>query len=181
MKKILTLLFVSTFMFTSCSDEGPQGPPGPPGPAGPAGVDGYGTVVDVVGSFNSDNDYSLLLDFNAEDIEVFETDAVLVYMKTGEDGTADGAPVEVFRMLPQTYYVDGEALQYNFDFTFFDLMIFLDGTVDFNTLDADYTTDRLFRVIVLPAEFAESMDTSNINSVLKAMDVQEKDVKRAKF
>ena len=29
MKKIITLLFVATLVFTSC--EGPEGPPGPPG------------------------------------------------------------------------------------------------------------------------------------------------------
>lgn len=181
MKKIFTLLFLSTFLFTSCSDEGPQGPPGPAGPAGPPGEDGFGTVIDIEGSFTSGNEYSLLLDFNAEGIEVFESDAVLVYMKTGEDGTADGSPVEVFRMLPQTYYIGGEALQYNYDFTFFDLMIFLDGTVDLGTLDAEYTNDRIFRVIVLPADFAESMETSNINNILKAINVQEKDIKKASF
>jgi hypothetical protein len=185
MKKIFTLLFMSVFALTSCSSDGPQGPPGPPGPQGPPGPGGgdgqIGTVIDLVGSFDSANDYSLLLDFNEENIEVFESDAVLVYMKTGEDGTADGAPVEVFRMLPQTYYIDGEALQYNFDFTFFDLLIFLDGTVNLDALGSDYTDNRVFRIVIVPAEFAETMDTSNINSVLKSLDIQESDIKKASF
>ena len=182
MKKIFTLLFLSSFLFTSCSNEGPQGPQGPAGPAGPPGDANYGTVIDVQGSFTAANEYSLLLDFEEEGIEVFESDAVLVYLKTGEDGTAGGAPVEVFRLLPQTYYIDGEALQYNYDFTFFDLMIFLDGTVDFGTLNADYTNNRLFRVIILPADFAASgVNTSNMDAVLKALDVQEKEIKKANF
>ncbi|MCM4161196.1 collagen-like protein [Antarcticibacterium flavum] len=185
MKKIFTLLFMSVFALTSCSNDGPQGPPGPPGPQGPPGPGGgdaeIGTVIDLVGTFNAANDYSLLLDFNEENIEVFESDAVLVYMKTGEDGTADGAPVEVFRMLPQTYYINGEALQYNFDFTFFDVLIFLDGTVDLASLDTDYTNDRVFRVVIVPAEFAETMDTLNIDAVLKSLDIQEMDIKKANF
>lgn len=185
MKKIFTLLFVSVFALSSCtSDDGLEGPPGPQGPQGPPGVDGYGTVVDFVGvDLNESTGYEFYFEFNEPDIdiEVFESDAVLVYLKTGEDGEADGAPVEVFRMLPQTYYIDGEALQYNYDFTFFDVSIFLDGTIDLSTLDDDYTEDLVFRVVVLPAEFASTINTSNMDAVLRAMDVQSTDIKKSRF
>ena len=107
MKKIFTLLLISVFVLTSCNNDGPIGPQGPQGPQGPAGADGLiGTVIDLQGSFNSTNNYNLTLDFNTEGIEVFESDVVLVYLKTGEDGTAGGLPVEVFSMLPHTEFID---------------------------------------------------------------------------
>lgn len=180
MKRIFTLLFLSTFLFTSCSNEGPQGPPGPEGPAGPVGDDGFGTVIDFENvDLNAGTNYTFQMNFDEEGIEVFETDAVLVYIKDGEDGTADGLPVEIFRPLPQTYYVDGEAVQYNYEFTFFDVWVFLEGTADLSTLGTAFTEDLVVRIIVLPADFAATLDTSNMNNVLKAMDVQEKDVKKA--
>ena len=102
MKKIITLLFVSAFAFTSCSDDGAVGPQGPQGPQGPEGAPGpLGQVIDISGDFTAANEYSLSLNFDEQGIEVFESDAVLVYLKTGEDGTADGLSVEVFRLIPQ--------------------------------------------------------------------------------
>lgn len=178
MKKIFTLLFISTFIFTSCSDEGPRGPQGPPGEPGEGGF--IGSVIDIEGDLTAGNNYELFVDFEEAGIEVFETDAVLVYRKVGEDGTAGGAPVEVFRMLPQTHFLEGGTLQYNFDFTFFDIFIYLDGTIDFAALDAEYTQDQLFRIIVVPADFATSgIDLSSMNNVLNALEIQSKDVIRA--
>jgi hypothetical protein len=180
MKKILTLLLISVFSLTSCSNDGPVGPQGPQGPQGPAGADGLiGTVIDLQGSFASADDF-LVLDFNDEGIEVFESDVVLVYLKTGEDGTAGGAPVEVFSMLPHNvFFTDGKILQYDFDFTFFDVQIFLKGTFDFDTLDSGYTTNQIFRIVVVPAEFAQTsgIDLSNMNAVMHALDIQPEDIK----
>lgn len=182
MKKIVTLLFVSVFAFTSCSDDGevgPQGPQGPPGEPAP-----LAQVVDIVGDFTAANDYTLSLDFNDEGIEVFESDAVLVYLKTDEDGTAGGAPVEVFRILPQTYFIGDEILQYNYDFTFFDVFIFLDGTVaDFGTLDSSFRNNQVLRVVVVPAEFAETsgVDMSNMKAVMNALDIEQKDITKKKL
>lgn len=180
MKKLFTLLFVSVFALTSCSNDGaigPRGPEGPQGPPGPAGE--IGKVIDIEGDFNAGNEYEIFAEFNDLGVEVFETDAVLVYLKVGEDGMADGQPVEVFRMLPQTYYLDGGILQYNYDFTFFDIAIFLDGTIDPATLDASYTDDQVLRIVVLPAEFAATANTSDMSALLKAMDIQKKDIQKA--
>lgn len=183
MKKIITLLLMSVFALTSCGDDGAVGPQGPRGPEGPAGEDGLiGTVIDLQGSFTSADDF-LVLDFNDEGIEVFESDVVLVYLKTGEDGEAGGLPVEVFSMLPHTEFIDGQILQYDFDFTFFDVQIFLKGTFDFDALDPIYTTNQKFRVVVVPAEFAETsgIDLSNMKAVMHALDIQPEDIKKGKI
>ena len=165
MKRIITMLFCTMFVMASCSSDGPPGPPGPEGPAGAPGP--LATVFDVEVDFTAGENYEAVIDFNEMGVEVFESDVVLVYLKVGEDGTAGGAPVEAFRMLPQTYFINGEQLQYNYDYTFFDILVFLDGTVDFATLDPSFLNNRILRIAVIPAEFASSLDVNNIDAVLK--------------
>jgi hypothetical protein len=182
MKKIFSILFMTTFLFTACSDDGERGPQGPEGPQGPPGNAIVGTTIEFEGiDFTEENDYSALIEFD-EDIEVFESDAVLVYLKVGEDGTSEGLPVEVFRQLPQTYYVEGGEVQYNFDFTFFDVTIFMDGTADFAALDPSFTEDQVIRIVVVPSDFAETtgVDVASYKAVMNALDLKEIDVKKVK-
>jgi len=183
MKKLFSILFMTTFLFTACSDDGERGPQGPVGPQGPAGEDGLiGTTIEFEGiDFTEGNDYSALINFDENGVEVFESDAVLVYLKDGEDGTADGLPVEVFRQLPQTYYVEDGEVQYNFDFTFFDVRIFMNGTADLSALDPVFTEDQVIRIVIVPADFAEDtgVDVSSYNAVMNALDLSESDVKKA--
>lgn len=185
MKKIFSILFMTTFLFTACSsNDGERGPQGPPGPQGPAGEDGLiGTTIEFEGiDFTEANDYMALINFDENGVEVFESDAVLVYLKVGEDGTADGLPVEVFRQLPQTYYVEDGEVQYNFDYTFFDVNIFMDGTADFSNLDSSFTEDQVIRIVIVPAGFAETtgVDVASYKAVMNALDLKESDVKKVK-
>lgn len=175
MKKIYFLLSVLAFSLVSCSgDDGPIGPPGPQGPQGPAGVDGLiGTVFDIQGDFTVENDFSLFAEFaDFTDVEVFETDVVLVYLQVGQDGEAGGEPVYLYRLLPQTYYLDGgETMQYNYDYTFFDVNIFLDASVPLENLTPAFTDDQVFRVAIIPAEMAQNtnLDVSNYQEVMSAI------------
>lgn len=185
MKKLSTLLICAIFALASCSsDDSVQGPPGPPGPPGEGGF--IGTALDLEGDFTAANDYTLSLRFIDRDIEVFESDAVLVYVKTGNGNMdANGVPIEIFRALPQTYFTGDKTIQYNFDFTFEDVFVFLDGVnangtlLDFAALDSDYRLNQKFRIIVLPAAFAESrqqLDFSDVNAVMKKLNIKESDV-----
>lgn len=188
MKKTLLLLFCA-IAIVSCSTEGPSGadgPQGPQGPQGPAGEPGSQTmakIVDLEGDFTEENSFSFFLDFEEEGIEVFDTDIVLVYTKVGENGTVDGQPVEVWRQLPQTYYTaDGEELQYNFDYTFFDCIVFLDGSMpyeEFSNLDPSWTEGLVFRIAVVPADFAadHSEDLDTFNSVMTQLNKENLPVK----
>lgn len=186
MRKFLALICFTSLVLTSCSNEGPPGPEGPQGPQGPEGPAGpatFGTVVDIEGDFTADNDYSLFLDFNDAGIEVFETDAVLVYTKVGENGTSNGQPVEVWRQLPQTYFLDdGTPIQYNFDYTFFDVNIWIEyGNKDlseYSNLDGSWTDGLVFRVVVVPSDFAENtnVDVSDYNAVAKQLQLNDSDI-----
>ena len=40
---------------------------------------------------------------------------------------------------------------------------FLDGTTDFDTLDDAWTQNQVFRVVVVPADNVDRIDTSNLD------------------
>ena len=170
MKKISLFLLFSIVLFMSC--EGPQGPPGFDGFDGADGADGLiGSIFEVEADFTPDG-YEYSVDIPAS-IEVFDTDIVMAYVLTE---VLDG--VDIWEPLPQTLFFGNEILLYGYDYTFSDIRFFLDGTIDLNSLGALYTDNILFRVAVIPADFAASIDVSNINEVMDA--IQLKSVKRIK-
>ncbi|MDC6389982.1 collagen-like protein [Maribacter sp. PR1] len=184
MKKI-TILFsaMAALFFISC--EGPQGPPGYDGLDGLDGLDGQdgvnilGQVVDIQGTFTAEDNYSIFYEF-PQSIEVFETDVVLVYLLWDQTEDGNGDPVDIWRLMPQTRIIDQGLLQYNYDYTFFDVNIFLESDFDLSTLLPGDTDDQVFRIAILPADAAQTgkLDVSDINSVMNRLGVTENDVQK---
>lgn len=179
---LFSLLVV--FFFLSC--EGPVGPPGVPGPPGFDGADGVnilGQVYDIVGDFTPGNNYSFFSVFSedAPNLEVFETDVVLVYLlwETLPDPNG-GAPIDVWRLLPQTRLLDQGILQYNYDYTFLDVSIFLEADFDLGTLMPGDTDNQVFRIAVLPADGLgqSKLDVSNMQAVMDYLQVDEELIPR---
>lgn len=186
MKKLnLFLGALITLFFISC--EGPQGPPGLDGFDGLDGIDGQdginilGKVVDIEGSFTLDNNYSIFYEF-PQSIEVFETDVVLVYLLWDQTEDVNGDPVDIWRLMPQTRILDQGLLQYNYDYTFFDVNIFLESDFNLGTLPSGDTDNQIFRIAILPAESATGkLDTSDINSVMSRFGITEEDIQKIKL
>jgi hypothetical protein len=149
------------------SCEGPVGPPGPPGPPGEDGADGLiGSVFEAQIDFNKANDYQAIVDFPAS-IDVFESDVVVAYILTAvDDGT------DIWEPLPQTLFFDTDILLYGYDHTYFDIRFFLDGTIDFGSLDPEYTDGIIFRVAIIPADFAAALDVNKFEDVMSALKVE---------
>ncbi|MDF9797754.1 hypothetical protein OKW21_003017 [Catalinimonas alkaloidigena] len=188
MKRFTLPFFCALFCFLSACD-GPVGPEGPIGPQGPPGEDGLdgvnilGSVFEIEGDFSSENEYGFGFEFPEDEIEVFESDVVLVYISWEQIEVTDEPPINIWRLLPQNAFLDGGTLQYNFDHTFVDVNIFLDGTVDLSTLGTEYTQDQIFRVVVLPADYSTSnarkdVDYSNYEEVIRTFGLDDSDVKR---
>lgn len=158
---IIVLLFVG--ILTSC--EGDIGPQGPPGFDGLDGADGLiGSIFEVEADFNP-NEYEFFVDIPSS-IEVFDTDVVIAFILSGVDNNVD-----IWEPLPQTLFFGNDILLYGYDYTSFDVRFFLDGTIDLNSLDPLYTDNVIFRVAVIPADFAGSINTLNLEEVMDAMNV----------
>ena len=173
MNKFYTLLFFATILI-SC--EGTVGPPGPPGPQGVPGEDGgvglIGQVIEVQADLNAGTDFEYFVEIPS-DIEVYESDVIVVYrlMEVIDD-------LDVWEPLPQTIFRNDGTLLYAFDYTVFDVRLFLDGTVDFRRLDPNDTDGLIFRIAIIPADFAKSVNVNKMDEVMKGLELDLNDVKR---
>ncbi|RDK85341.1 collagen-like protein [Marinirhabdus gelatinilytica] len=153
-KAFLLFSIITTSLFlTSC-----EGDPGPPGPQGEPGINILGQVFEVTIDFQYNPDTGLqdALVNIPTDIEVFESDAILVYrLEKVVNGPAGGA--DAWSPLPQNFFLgNGDIIQYIYNHTFFDVEFLIDGNFDLATLGSDFTNDQTFRIAVVPSEFANS-------------------------
>ena len=108
------------------------------------------SAFEIVVDFNANNNYEIVEPYG---FDVFEYDVTLVYILWETDNGQD-----VWRLLPQsTIFVGGATLTYNFDFTQTDVKLFLEGTANFDNLDAVWTQDAVFRIVVVPADNVSSL------------------------
>lgn len=167
MKKLYPLILFALIL-VSC--EGPVGPPGPPGFDGQDGVGLPGLVFEVEADLNSGTNFEYFVEIPSE-IEVFESDVVMVYRLMGVFEGSD-----IWEPLPQTIFIGNDILLYGFDYTLFDVRLFLDGTFDLNSLDRNDTDGLIYRIAVMPADFAKSIDVNKLSKVMEALEIT--DVKR---
>lgn len=168
MKKLL-LLFSVIGMLALQSCEGPSGPPGPPGNSG---INIEAEVFEVTRSFNQNNDFSSLIDLNPP---ILAADVVLVYLLWDVDGNAP-----IWRMMPQTVQLNEGDLQYNFDFTRFDVNLFL-SSADFplTILGPQWTNNQTFRIVLIPGYFGSNLriNYNDYDAVMAMLGLTEADVK----
>ena len=164
MSKRITLLlaFICMMVLQSCTvNENPQ-------TQNPVDNDTISEVIEVTTSFNAGNNYKRLITFNNP---IYTSDMVLVYHLYDVVNGAD-----VWRQMPQTYYLgtNGE-LDYNFDFTNYDVNIFLGANFDLNTLSSVWTQNQTFRIVIVPGYFGNKMaiDYSNYNAVVKTYNLDD--------
>lgn len=126
-------------------------------------------VFEVTRTFNYNNNYSVIVPFKPQ---IYSTDSVLLYhlydVVNGQD---------VWKLMPQTYYFnDGGALDFNYDFTKFDIKIYLSANFNLNTLETSWTKNQTFRIVIIPDGFSKSVNKNNIDSVMSAIKVTNIDV-----
>jgi len=168
MKKCV-FIFVLMFGFVflqSC--EGPSGPRGPQGPPGVPGV--AGEVFEVTTSFTNANGYSATFVLNPP---IYPSDNILIYeLREVING------VDVWKLLPQTYFFDLGIITYNYDFTKNDFRLFLDSTFDLGLLEPSWKNNITFRIVIVPGYFSlEGIDTSDIKAVMNELKLDDNSVK----
>jgi hypothetical protein len=112
-------------------------------------------VFETTVDFTNSNDYSQLVNIPS-DVEVYESDVILVYWLEDVISGTNGETFDVWTPLPQTIYIDQGSFQYNFNHTFIDVLLFLQGDVNLNSLGTSLTNNQTFRIAVVAAAFAET-------------------------
>lgn len=174
MKNINTLILALFGMFVFQACEGPEGPMGMPGIPGEPGVNIVGQTFEVEVDFTAENNYAGDFDFTEP---LVDGDAFLVYMLEQNPATEGRV---AWRLLPQTFYLEGGVLVYNFDYTVDDFSIFLDDSpIDFSTLDTYWTNGVVFRAVVVPSDLLGArVDYTNYEGTMKLLNISEDDFVR---
>ncbi len=167
MKKItLVLAFIGMITLNSCTvnevDDAPQ-----------YDSDTIAEVFEVTTSFGPNNNYSRLVTFTPP---IYSSDMVLVYhlydVVNGDD---------VWRIMPQTYYFDnGVELDYNFDFTKYDVNLFLDSNDNLNNFSSAWTQNQTFRLVVVPGSFKMSNkgNFTDYNATIEMLGYKDSKIKK---
>ncbi|MGK0386120.1 MAG: hypothetical protein ACI849_000727 [Patiriisocius sp.] len=148
MKNLFLFLSLSSFLFiSSCSNDDDD-----------QEISEIGQVFETTLDFTFDNDYSQLVNIPSY-VDVYESDVILVYWLEDVIPGNNGESFDLWSPLPQTIYLDGGSFQYTFNHTFIDVLLFLQGDINLNTLGSDFTNNQTFRIAVVPAEFADTNPT----------------------
>jgi len=99
-------------------------------------------------------------------IEVFDSDVALVFILDPITTASEG--IDVFEPLPRIFFFDNAGFaQYRFNFIFdqtsgiFDLDLTLESD-DLAGLDASFTNNQIFRIVIVPSEFASAPENQNL-------------------
>lgn len=177
------ILMAAIALLTACVGEpGRDGYDGIDGKDGKDGVNILGSAFEIEGDFTKANDYMLYFKF-PNTIQVYESDIVLVYILWETVTGSDNKPLDVWRLLPQTVVLEEGLLQYNFDYTVKDVQVFLGGNIDLATLLPAEWENQVFRIVVMPADFATdlSLDLTNYNLVMKAAHLSDTSIPKVRF
>jgi hypothetical protein len=145
MKKILLLLSLSSLLLlSSCYIENDN-----------IQVASLSQVFETTVDFTNSNDYSQLVNIPI-DIEVYESDVILVYWLEDVISDGTGGTFDVWTPLPQTIYTTQGSFQYSFNHTFIDVFLFLQGDINLDSLSSNLTNNQTFRIAIVGAEFAKT-------------------------
>ncbi|WP_299682231.1 hypothetical protein [uncultured Dokdonia sp.] len=164
-RKILPLLLFSFILFSCANDDDV------------INTDTIGQTFEIsnVDFITTDGFQGIVNVVVPNNITVFQSDVPLVFVLDPVATAANG--VDVFEPLPRSFFFNnGGFAQYRFNFIFddatgiFDLDLVLESD-DFDALGNDFTQNQIFRIVIVPSEFAETHNTDNLNTVLSELNL----------
>ena len=104
---------------------------------------------------------------------ILPSDHVLVYRLAGQTSQNQ----DIWTILPKQFFLSNGTFDfgYNFDFTRFDVNIFLEGN-NLSTLNSSFRLGQVFRIVIVPGQFQNKMSFTNFDSTLSYLHVAEKDI-----
>ena len=166
--KFAAFLLALTSVLSGCYVEepipGPQGPPGFDGRDGLDGLDGApgtGLMYEIEFDLNAGNDWQSLYEFPLQDRDkIYREDVVLVYLLEEYIEPEDGSdPYDVWRLMPISEFSDDGQLQFNYDFSVYDVNIFLQASFPLEAA-IDVFENLIARIVVVPAPQSVNARTS---------------------
>jgi hypothetical protein len=125
-------------------------------------------------TYNSVDGYVIYRSLNPV---IYDSDNILIYRMSGTIN--DNTPI--WQQIPRTLYLPQGELDYDFDFSKQDFTIYAGGTYDLATTPS-YINNETFRIVILPGYFSNKManniDFSDYNAVIKAFNINDKNVKQ---
>lgn len=174
MKKLIPLLLVISVLFAGC--KGDDGAPGIPGADGLIGTTFEAENI----NFTAGNEYTYTIRFaDVQNLEVLESDAVLVYILWDVDGSTP-----IWRLLPQAITT---SVRYNFDYTPVDFRVFIDAddpNYNLGSLNSATLQNQTVRVVVIPSNFnartSDAVDVTNYEAVKNYYHIDESKIIKIK-
>lgn len=150
MKKIFLLLsIVSIFGLTSCGSDD-------------IGPDTYPEVFEVDNvNFIASGNFQALIPLNPK---IYSTDVVLVYRLSGTNQLGN----DIWEPIPTTYNLAEGQLDYNFDFSQDDVVLYLDAAFD-PMLRQDFSLNQIFRIVLVPGYVAQNLGSKDYDAVMSAL------------
>lgn len=171
MRKIFLLLAVVGITgLMGC--EGPQGPPGPPGSPGYNVESEVFELLNVDFGYNAEDGYNI---YQTLDPPILDSDVILIYRLSG----TINPQTPIWQLIPRTLYLPQGELDYDFDFSAVDFMIYAGGTYNLAQTPS-YIQNQTFRIVIIPGYFSKSMatvDLNNYDEVIKAFKIDDSNVK----
>ena len=173
MKKFIFFLALSsTIIFTACK--------GDPGPPGHDGQDFLAKVFETtVNNYQYDSEYNYLYSTTRNfPFTVYESDAVLAYRLSGIDDTVNPS-ADVWTLLPQSvFYNDGtgDFFQYNFNHSFISVQFTIEGNFPLTNISSNDATNQVFRIAVVPAEYART--NPSMEDILEVMQMNDSEIEK---
>lgn len=170
MKKIIMLLAViGMFSLQGCA--GPEGPPGIPGEDGL--IAEVFELKNVNFTYDATDGYLIYQKFTPN---IYASDVVLIYRLSGTINSSS----PIWQPIPRTLFLTQGELDYDFDFSKEDFTIYAGGTYNLS-LTPQYLNNQTFRIVIVPGSFSTSVDISNYNAVMSALNVNESQIQKINF
>lgn len=150
MKKLFPflLLFITSFILFNCKEDDEV----------QVQVD-YPAVYDLRNvnfSYNATDGWTYGQSFTKP---LLDQDYVVIFRQTGTSGNAP-----VWQQIPRTLYLDQGELDYDFDFSKNDFMIYAGGTYDLSTTP-QYLNNQTFRVVLVPAVYGKNATSEDLKKL----------------
>ena len=170
MKKIITLFAVIGMLSL-------QGCTGPEGPQGMPGQDGLIAEVFELKNVNFINDPTDgYIIYQKLTPVIYDSDVILIYRLAGTINSS----TPIWQPIPRTLFLTQGELDYDFDFSKQDFTIYAGGNYNLS-LTPQYLNNQTFRIVIVPGSFSTSVDTSNYNAVMSALNIKENQIQKINF